>query len=287
MLDLAAQSKRVLHAQGKAAIEAFVTRQQMPDGSFCDRTGKSDLYYTVFGLSCLVALDRPLPTRLPTIIPDAQNDTHLDYVHLAAAARCCAWIDGSNSAQYARRFRQRLEAFRSADGGYNHQRPNAPTGTVYGAFLAHLVYQETGEHPPHTEALSHGLPRLRATDGGFSNATGEDEGTATATAAAILIQQNLKRSLDPKALDFLQRCECTTGGFLAFAHAPMPDLLSTATGLYAYSAIGHSSRYTEAHEAFICSLWCEDGGFCGQITDFQTDVEYTFYALLALGALAK
>ncbi len=79
------------------------------------------------------------------------------------------------------------------------------------------------------------------------------------------------------------------GGFLANPTAPVPDLLSTATVLYAL----HRLRYPldparrNACLRFIESVMAESGGFCGHGMDDTPDCEYTFYALLALGCLAE
>ena len=44
-------------------IRRFLQSQQNLDGGFRGRDGKSDLYYTVFGLDCLVALQEEIPAK--------------------------------------------------------------------------------------------------------------------------------------------------------------------------------------------------------------------------------
>jgi hypothetical protein len=77
------------------------------------------------------------------------------------------------------------------------------------------------------------------------------------------------------------------GGFLASPGAPLPDLLSTATALYAFHVTGTTMDPERVATCFgfIESLQEPSGGFCGQWVDDAADTEYTFYALLSLGCL--
>jgi hypothetical protein len=67
----------------------------------------------------------------------------------------------------------------------------------------------------------------------------------------------------------------------------LPDLLSTATALYAESLCVPLTEKPPflSTTTFIEGLWHNDGGFRSHAADPVSDVEYTFYALLALGAL--
>ena len=67
----------------------------------------------------------------------------------------------------------------------------------------------------------------------------------------------------------------------------MPDLLSTATALFALRVAGGKIPAGEIRQTqeFVVAHWNEDGGFCGTPADPLSDTEYTFYALLALGCL--
>ena len=79
----------------------------------------------------------------------------------------------------------------------------------------------------------------------------------------------------------------TSGGFPAMPNAPIPDLLSTATALYALACMDADiGPIRERCLDFIDSLWTGDGGFHGHWADDYLDAEYTFYGLLALGLLA-
>jgi hypothetical protein len=76
------------------------------------------------------------------------------------------------------------------------------------------------------------------------------------------------------------------GGFLATPNAPIPDLLSTATALFALQTLRYPlEKIKESCLTFIEEMWDDCGGFYGHIFDNTPDCEYTFYGLLSLGIL--
>ena len=76
------------------------------------------------------------------------------------------------------------------------------------------------------------------------------------------------------------------GGFAALVNAPEPDLLSTAVALFALQFTNCDLRLIRPDCLEYISGLFDGGGFraCGQ--DEVVDVEYTFYGVLGLGALA-
>lgn len=74
---------------------------------------------------------------------------------------------------------------------------------------------------------------------------------------------------------------------MAAKDVPVSDLLSTATALLALKLSGENmDSFAENSLNFINLHWDESGGFFGSIADMSCDVEYTYYALLALGVLS-
>ena len=70
-------------------------------------------------------------------------------------------------------------------------------------------------------------------------------------------------------------------------HAPMPDLLSTATALHTLAGLQVPlESVKEPCLDFIDTLWTNEGAFHGQWADDHVDCEYTYYGLLALGHLS-
>ena len=60
MLQVARLAPKVLEDSAEL-VHDFLLRQLNADGGFTDRTGRSDLYYTVFGIDGLIALQAELP----------------------------------------------------------------------------------------------------------------------------------------------------------------------------------------------------------------------------------
>jgi hypothetical protein len=288
MVQTAALSAHALQNSDADDVAGYIHSQRHPDGGFRGRSPASDLYYTVFGISCLIALRRPLcPEPIRRHLETFGDGADLDFAHLASLARCWALLSDSPAAGRGRQILRRMEAYRAADGGYNPLSRTSAQGSVYGSFLAFLTYAEVGAEMPPPENLLESIRPLRTADGGYANAAGVAAGTTPATSAAILLQRWTAGSPDPASVGALRACECRDGGFLAFRQAPQPDLLSTATALYALRAVDRGSTHAQAqaHLEFVETLWDEKGGFRGHIADAVSDCEYTFYALLALGCL--
>jgi hypothetical protein len=108
----------------------------------------------------------------------------------------------------------------------------------------------------------------------------------TLSAANLVLQKTFNRptgELVGQLLSFYNN----NGGFRATNTTKVPDLLSTSVALYALYFAGADLRMIKPDCLdFINSLYPE-GGFCGNIMDRDPDIEYTFYGLLALGALAE
>ncbi|MBM4114045.1 MAG: hypothetical protein FJ253_11875, partial [Phycisphaerae bacterium] len=141
MLQVARLAPQQL-GESRNLVAGFLRSRLGPDGGFLNRGGTSDLYYTVFGLEGLVALQEPLPSAVVTeYLTSFRDGDALDFVHLASLARCWATLSRDASAAPARGLLARIEAYRSADGGYA-QTPDADAGTVYAAFLALGGYED-------------------------------------------------------------------------------------------------------------------------------------------------
>jgi prenyltransferase beta subunit len=273
--------------ESRDLVAAFLRGRHNADGGFQDRTGASDLYYTVFGLDGLIALQEALPVESTVAYLERFGDGGgLDFVHLACLARGWAALDRRPGDTRAAEILQRIEGCRSGDGGYATQ-PGAAYGSAYGAFLAIGAYQDLGREMPDAPAVLRSLDGLRAADGSFGNHPGLPSGVTPATAAAVLVMRQLDRQPPREAgMWLLDRCHAR-GGFFAASATPVPDLLSTATALHALSAMQVPfGALAEPCLDFVDSLWTNRGGFFGHWEDDVLDCEYTYYGLLALGHLS-
>lgn len=273
--------------ESRDLVAAFLRAHLNPDGGFQDRAGRSDLYYTVFGLDALVALQEDVPVRESSaFLSRFIADSSLDFVHLACLARGWAALRSVPDPAVAEAVLARIEACRSEDGGYATS-PGASCGTAYAAFLALGAYQDLGQAMPTPRGVVESLGRLRADDGSYGNHPGVATGLTTATAAAVVVLRHLDAAPARDAgLWLLDRCHAR-GGFFASPTSPVPDLLSTATALHALAALHMpTDGLREPCLDFVDSLWTNRGGFFGTWADSEADCEYTYYALLALGHLS-
>ncbi len=285
MRDVAAGAATCLTGPGRDAIVAFTSARRSSCGGYMGKSNTPDLYYTLFAAGTLDALaQRHSLLRLPRYLAQFGDGRALDFVHAACLARLLGAV-GRRARQRA--VLPRLETFRSQDGGYHHATVNAPTGSAYAAYLALDTYADARVAPPQPGHIRSALDILRTPDHAWANEPGSQHGQTNATAAACLACIHLGQTPEPGAAQFLlaQR-DPVTGGFHAYPGAPMPDLLSTASALYALNAMNVPLQAIAPQtRAFIETLWTDEGGFCGGFTDSVPDCEYTFYALLALGAL--
>ena len=296
LVDIARQSVRLISPDGAARIAAFLLDACDDDAAFTNRAGEPDLYYSGFGLDALLALGAAPrnPQGLRTFIQSAFDTPSPSFVDSASALRCLHALDraGCGQPDDSELRDQALHAIirhRSADGGYNHEREGAAHGTVYAAYLAAQAHRDAGTPWPQAPEALASLESLRTPDGGYANHIGAAQGSTPATAAAVVLfvhAGSLARAQE--ASRFLALCRDPSGGYRAAPSAPLPDLLSTATALYAEALAAplDAPPAMRPNLAFIESLWGDDGGFRGHAHDDAADVEYTFYGLLALGALA-
>lgn len=282
MLQVARQAPRLL-SEGTELVRSFAVGQFSPLGGFVDRAGDLDLYYSVFGLGCLLALDVPAPVAAmrPWLERFGDGDG-LDLIHLCALARCWRALELRAPAALL----DRVAAYRAARGGYSVQR-GAALGSPYGNFMALGAFQDLDAEPPRAEELIEGCLACATRDGGFANDPGLPIGNVPAFAATESVLRNLGAPLLPERAAWLKARAYPEGGFFAVPEAPMPDLLSTATALHALSGMDQDiSLYREPCLDYLDSLWVNTGGFYGNWGDPLLDTEYTFYGLLALGHLS-
>jgi prenyltransferase beta subunit len=293
MLQVARLAPKLLGDSVELVRNFFLARQNT-DGGFKDRDGKSDLYYTVFGIDGLAALQAEIPAaKIESFLREFGTGEKLDFIHLCCLARCWSALSEGRATRVPdfeidlrEKVLKRMETFRSRDGGYNIF-PNSETGTVYGAFLA--VAACTDLHAPILDPLRivQSLKFLETNDGAWSNDRMLKIGSTNATAAAVTLLRNLGMPIDAAVGDWILQQAHPEGGFRAAPDSPIPDLLSTATALHALAGMERSfGGVKEKCLDFIDSLWTNEGGFHGHWADDHLDCEYTYYGLLALGHLS-
>ena len=289
MLQVARLAPGLL-GEGAQLVEGFLRGQMTAEGAFADREGRSDLYYTVFGMEGLLALRlEPDWERLSGWLRGFHGGEGLDFVHLCCLARCWNAVP-AGAARLPEHDRagllERLGQWRSADGGF-HQRQGADRCSAYGSLLGWAAHHDLQAGLPDDGFLTDCLAALRTPDGGYANEPGIPHGTTPATAAAVALHRHLRRTPHPATGSWLLAQIHPDGGFKAMPGAPLPDLLSTAVALHALDGMQVSfASHKEALLDYVDTLWSAEGGFHGHWADDALDVEYTYYGLLALGHLA-
>ena len=282
MLTSAKRSANLLGESARLVV-SFVRGQLTESGGFRGRSDRPDLYYSLFALECLIALDAAghIDAVRPWITSFGDGDG-LDLVHLACLARCRAAVGRPGD---ERAILARIETYRSDDGGYA-ENPAQATGTAYGCFLALGACQDIGVPLSDPDAMTGSLASLQRPEGGFGNSTEIPGASVPATAAAITVLRHLGCGVNEAAMAWLAEQIGPDGGMGAWSGAPMSDLLSTAVGLHALRQCGMTfDGVRKRCLDFIDSLWSSRGGFRSHQGDETLDCEYTFYGLLALGSL--
>lgn len=287
MLQVARLAPRLL-GDSAQLVAGFVRSRLTDAGGFADREGRPDIYYSVFGLEAMLALQvQPPVGNVADYLQTFANPESLDFVHACSLARCGAALEKNFfNGEVRQLLVRRISAFRTPDGGF-HGTPGRAHGSVYGALLAWGALSDLDSPLSEPERLLHSLDLLRFEDGSFANERGLAQGTTSATAAALTLLRHLGKSPPEKSGSWLLHQQHVSGGFLATPNAPLPDLLNTAVALHALDGLQVALRSErERCLDFVDSLWSAEGGFHGHWADDALDVEYTYYGLLALGHLA-
>lgn len=287
MLQVARLARRTL-GDSAELVAQFLASQFGVEGAGKDRSGRPDLYYTIFALAGEEALQvqNTKASSLPAFLQTFGDGATLDFIHLGALARCWAAMK-SVPEEIPAKLLAHVEEFRARDGGY-HEMRGSSFGHAYGCFVALGAYQDLGIPLPDPLRMVQCLKFLETPDGAWGNVRGMRSGTVPATAAAVTLLHQFDLPMHERVAEWLLKHQHESGGWLAVPGAPLPDLLSTATALHALACLDTSLPESTKERAldFIDTLWNATGGFHGHWADDELDAEYTFYGLLALGHLS-
>jgi len=278
----------------------YLNASQNPDGGYSGRAGGSDLYYTGFALRALAVLqgldgERCTTTGAFLTQRIQQPASAIDLFSFLVSTVLVAIgggpdVLGNAPENWRERVAETLESHRTSDGGYA-KTPGAPAGSTYHTFLIALCYQVL-EHPmPTRERTIEFILSRRRDDGGFVEIAPMRRSGANPTAAAIgflQIVNAITPEIQAKVVDFFATLVSEfEGGYRANDRIPTADLLSTFTVTWSLLQLDAVDRIDlEAIRSYVLSLEANSGGFQGGLWDNAVDVEYTFYGLGTLAALA-
>ncbi|MDR1756346.1 MAG: hypothetical protein LBR65_05210 [Culturomica sp.] len=281
LLHTLQKGKARLGAEALRRIARFVESQRTAEHAFRNKSGKADLYYTAFGwtLSRLLGIGID-PQKMHRYLSQQQPE-QLDLVHYAAYIRCRMlrqWIKNGKAGLFV----QSLLPFKIRALDTFTAVPHADLHAPYTQFLWHSLREDAGRRTPNTPDT---LADYHVPGGGYRNTRDGLTATTNATVAALALRGPSAGYRANEDLHYLRNLQDTSGGFRAAPAAPFPDLLSTATALFVLDCYHTPSNYPAQH--FIESHWLDSGGFSATLPEDHSDVEYTFYGLLALGASAQ
>lgn len=257
---------QALAPEGRKQLNAFVMSKQGPGGGFCGPDGMTeDSYYSWFGGALLRKLRHPRAfLNLRRYVQDVSRSPMAPAsLPQAVAGPMLQKMTGLQVKPAD------FEAFRSQDGGYSHLPGSHDTGTAYGMYLVFLAAESAGEEITLT---------------GFSDATPALGAPALAAEILLIVFAGAAGDLAMRRQALLSLAD-DGGGVRAYADGKT-DLLSTAVSLAALKGSGGVPENIRAPMArFVEACWTESGGFREAPDHGVADLEYTFYALLALGAL--
>jgi len=279
MLEALQQGKKKLSSEAQKIIASFVSSQLTENGGFMDKNRKADLYYTSFGLMLAYIFKLNINTKNTESWLEKQGNHLSDLVYRSAYIRsrmlCKLLKSGKLSFAVSQLFKtkQMLPAF----ANYPHGDENSP----YSQFLLLSLREEMGINMENHQEILTSLSEYRVEDGGYSNVKGSKQASTNATVAALAVKGQLGGYRDNDDVRFLYSLQDESGGFFAAVSSPVPDMLSTATALFMLKCYGIAPRFNA--NDFIDAHWLQSGGFGATFMDETSDVEYTFYGLLALG----
>jgi len=273
LLSTLRRGVRRLDRGGRKDIRDFVQSQAGTDGGYHGPGGTdADLYYTMFGASCMVALGGVRQgLSLRPFLKDVNPDG-LDLPHATSLALL-------HRMALMRKPRLNIADFATGDGGFSHIPGDREQGSDYGAYLALILCQATGQRFPQ-------IPLWQAHPDQAPDEAPGDTALSTALSAQLMLAAHVGAD---DMVGFLRGAlvlrVCPQGGFESRDGAG-PDLLCTASALAALRASGGVRGDLRTPQArFVEDCWTDAGGFRECPDHGFPDVEYTFYGLLALGAL--
>jgi hypothetical protein len=277
MVSLLRNALNVLDEQGQTEVFQFLKSQQNADGGFKDRGGRSDLYYSLFGMMLLKG--SPLNPPKGDLTDGSSEMLHLRQfiIHQTSSKipgfieECClCLLQKELKINRISRTKTLLKLTRS------FWKERNSINLSYRSFVLFLTLDAV---LPFRGLLQRFSGKM------LSRVEVNEHSPCSEIAAKVFLLRMLgKNDFDEQQL--LRSFASESGGFRAFRHLKHADMLSTAVALFALKNADCDIRLlTPGCLDFIQQNFI-NGAFLSGDGDQTTDLEYTFYGLLALGTLA-
>jgi prenyltransferase beta subunit len=274
-----------LSTESQQHLKKFVENAVLPDGSFPNREGKSDIYMTAFGIQLMNLLEIKQSQKTASYLRQLSDGEGLPFVHVSALARSWRFFkeDSLEIGSYGK-IAEKLEYNRSNDLLWN-QAFGTHFGSVYGTFLALLSYQNLSLSLPDEGKLVEPLRNLSSADGAFGTDRRASSGTTPSTAMATILLNYLEEDVS-YYVSWLLKQQSGDGGFRAVSQMPFSDVQSTLYVLLALHCVSPNQLRAVSQEAgkFLLSM-NKESGFLGHCQDTIADMENTYFALAGLGLI--
>jgi hypothetical protein len=304
MIFYLGQAFAMLDEAGKADVLQFIAGQQNPDGGFCDRGKRSDLYYSLFAGMMLEAGESLQNSpegdfgdgfRNSSVLEQGQSQSDIEARHPMKRTRnpqqlfrnylsnqssaeipgfieqCCLVLLQQN---FNLRVFSKLKSVLAVAKSFWKERSSI--NLSYRSFVLFLTLDAV-------------LPvrwLLKAAAKRILNRTTVDADSPCSEIAAKVFLLKITNHDGKNEQKLLTSFACETGGFRAFRHVEHADMLSTAVSLFALKFSGADLRLLKPGCLDFIQENYAEGAFLSGDGDPTKDLEYTFYGMLALGVLA-
>jgi len=278
----------LLDQEGQQEVFQFLKSQQNADGGFKDRGGRSDLYYSLFGAMLLKAIKseelftEPVEgksvTRNPKLATEIREKLRQFIQRQSSKAipgfieQCCLALEQKElEVSQISRFKTLLKLSRS------FWKERYSINLSYRSFVLFLTL----------DAVLPLRGLLKRFSGKMLSRVEVNEHSPCSEIAAKVFLLKMLDKDGAKEQQFLMSFASKSGGFRAFQHLEHSDMLSTAVALFALKNADCDIRLLTPDCLDFIQQNFINGAFLSGDGDQTTDLEYTFYGLLALGTLAN
>jgi len=283
LYDTIVKGKKMLSEDSISRISSYVQTQRVDDVCFMNRSGKPDPYYTLFGWMLCIILGIQMDLKKMKAYLDEADTSKMNLVNYAAHLRCRMLLDyATMKGKLSLLFHKFVPAHLSIEDK-DRLVPNGDPDSPYSLFIRMMMAEDSGRMASHMKEHLDTLNLYHLKEGGFANSKDATSATLNATNAALCFKGQLTGFKKNEDVDFLKRSQEMTGGFCASKGSLMPDLLTTATSLFTLHCYGEHPLISPL--PFVEAHWLDSGGFAATLAENNSDVEYSFYGLLALGTL--
>lgn len=268
----------LIDEQGRDEVFRFLLSQQNADGGFQDRGGRSDLYYSLFGMMLLKG--SPLISPKGDLVDDSRALQQIrQFIVYQSGLKIPGFIEQCCLALLQKELKIsrfiRIRALVKLSCSFWRERHSI--NLSYRSFVLFLTLDAV---LPFQEILKRLSGRMLA------RIEVDVHSPCSEVAPKVVLRKMLNQNGEPDQ-ELLRSFASESGGFRAFRHLELSDMLSTAVALFALGFAGSDLRLLKPAGLGFIQQNFVDGAFLSGDGDQTADLEYTFYGLLALGVLGS